>query len=169
MTMPRISTSIYAECRRTAGKTQEEWAELLDISVESVKAYELRLRVPPHYTVLRMIAASGCEWLALRHLQETAECLEVVPQVPVCNLQGAAISLCNKIFDFADCHRDRQLLRIAEDGVIDETERPLFDEIVADLADLIGAAYQVRYAKDGHYDPSKKETAQRRTPLSGRY
>ena len=149
--MPKLSTSIYAKCRRDAGYTQEEWAEALHLSVETVKAYELRMRVPSNYTVLQMIGLAGQEGLALRHLQETAECLDVVPQVEIKPLPMAAISLCNKVLDFAERHRDRQLLKIAEDGVIDDEERPLFDAIVSDLSDLIGAAYQVRYAKEGYH------------------
>lgn len=146
--MPRGSTSIYARCRIDAGFTQEAWAEALEISVESVKAYELRLRVPPHGLVVRMVEESGCEWLALRHLQETAGCLEVVPQVPIQSLPLAAISLINKILAFADQHRDRQLLRIAEDGIIDDSERAIYNEIVDDLSAIIGAAMQVKYAQD---------------------
>lgn len=144
--MPKGSTSIYAKCRLETGRTQEEWAEDLQISVESVKAYELMLRVPPHYIVVRMVEISGCQWLALKHLQETTGCLDVVPQVEVKPLPMAAIGLINKILGFADRHRDRQLLQIAEDGIIDETERPLFEEIMGDLSALIGAAYQVKYA-----------------------
>ena len=34
---------------------------------------------------------------------------------------------------------------IAEDGVIDETERDSFEDIAEELAGLIGAAYQVLY------------------------
>lgn len=146
--MPRGSTSIYAKCRLDAGYTQEAWAEALHLSVESVKAYELRLRVPPHGLVVRMVEVSGCEWLALKHLQETAGCLKVVPPVEVKALPMAAISLINKILAFADEHRDKQLLLIAEDGVIDETERELFSEIVDDLSAIIGAALQVKYARD---------------------
>lgn len=148
--MPKGSTSIYAKCRLEAGRTQEEWAEDLRISVESVKAYELCLRVPPHDIVVRMVERSGCQWLALRHLQETTGCLEVLPQVEVKSLPMAAIGLINKILGFADLHRDKQLLQIAEDGVIDDDERPLFDEILSDLSALIGAAFQVRYAQILH-------------------
>lgn len=151
--MPKGNTSIYAKCRIEAGYTQETWAEALHLSVESVKAYELRLRVPPHGVVVQMVEKSGCEWLALQHLQETAGCLEVVPQVPIQSLPMAAISLINKILAFADQHRDRQLLRIAEDGVIDETERELFSEIVGDLSAIIGAAMQVKYAQEGNTAP----------------
>ena len=148
--MPKLSTSIYAVCRRNAGYTQEEWADALHCSVETIKAYELRMRVPANYTVLQMVRLSGQESLALQHLQETAECLDVVPQVAVKPLPMAVISLCNRVMEFAEHHRDRQLLKIAEDGVIDAEERPLFDAIVEELAGLIGAAYQVKYAEEGY-------------------
>ena len=149
--MPKGNATIYAQCRLEAGCTQEQWAERLEISVESVKAYELQLRIPPHYIVLRMIEASGSQSLAIRHLQETAGCLDVLPLVDVKPLPMAAIALINKILAFADQHRDRELLRIAEDGVIDEDERPIYEEIVNDLSALIGAAYQVKYAQEVCY------------------
>ena len=38
--MPGYSTNIYQMARLAAGLTQEKAAELLDASVESVKAYE---------------------------------------------------------------------------------------------------------------------------------
>ena len=38
------------------------------------------------------------------------------------------------------------LLRIAEDGVIDETERPEFDSIVVELRETMAAIYQVIYS-----------------------
>lgn len=139
-------TNAYAKCRREPGLTQEAWAERLDISVESVKAYELGARVPPKAVVARMVQASGCQWLALRYLQETDEGLEVIPKVAITSLPLAVIALINKILAFADRHRDKQLLQIAEDGIIDESERPLFEEIVEDLTELIGAVYQVKYA-----------------------
>ena len=57
------------------------------------------------------------------------------------------IRLVNRIIGFADKNRDKQLLQIAEDGVIDEKERPTYDEIVRELNDIIGAAYTLRYAE----------------------
>ena len=53
----------------------------------------------------------------------------------------------NRIIGFADKNRDKQLLQIAEDGVITEKERPTYDEIVRELNDIIGAAYTLRYAE----------------------
>lgn len=163
-------TNLYAKCRRETGLTQETWAERLDVSVESVKAYELGARVPPKAVVVRMVQASGCQWLALRYLQETDEGLEVLPKVSITSLPMAVIALINKILAFADRSRDKQLLRIAEDGVIDETERPLFDEIVADLTELIGAVYQVKYAPGAaETQPARPCAAPAQRPRAKKY
>ena len=39
------------------------------------------------------------------------------------------------------------LLRIAADGLVDDTERPRFDEIVADLKAMAAQIYQITYAE----------------------
>lgn len=141
-------TNIYAMCRRRLGKTQEEWAEALGISVESVKRYETYVRVPSNYIVAQMIAESGDEQLAFRHLLNTSRDLGVLPEIGEESLPTAAIQLINRVLCFIDEHRDRQLLQIAENGVVSEYERPLYEEILADIQDIVAAAYQVRYCAD---------------------
>ena len=59
----------------------------------------------------------------------------------------AVIQLVNRIIGFADRNRDKELLQIADDGVIDEKERPTYDQIVRELNDIISAAYTLRYAE----------------------
>ena len=141
-------TNIYAMCRRQTGMTQEAWAEALGISVESVKRYETFVRVPSNYMVAQMVLESGDQQLAFRHLLNTSRDLDVLPQINDATLPTAAIQLINRVLKFTDANRDRQLLRIAEDGVISEEERPLYNEILADIQDLVAAAYQIRYCAD---------------------
>ena len=141
-------TNIYAMCRRKTGMTQEAWAEVLGISVESVKRYETFVRVPSNYMVAQMVMESGDQQLAFRHLLNTSRDLEVLPEISGATLPKAAIQLINRVLKFTDAHRDRQLLLIAEDGIISEDERPLYNEILADIQDLVAAAYQVRYCAD---------------------
>ena len=134
------------KARADAGLTQEQAAEAVDVSLESWKAYEYGLRVPPVAVAIRICEAMDAPWFALLHLRQVGGPLGVLPErITVQALPTAAITLINRVLDFADCHRDRQLLRIAEDGVIDEDERPEFDDIVRDLDAIIGAALQVKY------------------------
>lgn len=153
--MPGEYLNPYQKARKTTCLTQEQAAERLGLSAESLKQYELGKRVPSNAVVWQMVQIYDTSWLALEHLRDTSEALGVLPEVTVQRLPTAAIQLINRVLDFADRHRDRQLLRIAEDGVIDEAERPEFDDIVRDLDGIVGAALQVKFTpgiKKGRLD-----------------
>ena len=146
--------NIYQAARKESCLTQEQAAERLGVSETTVKAWEQGARVPDNETVARMAELYGTPWLALEHLRSAGGALGVLPEVTVQSLPTAAITLINRVLDFAERHRDRQLLRIAEDGIIDETERPDFDDICRDLDGIVGAALQVKYTSDA---PDKKK------------
>ena len=143
--MDKKCPNLYQRARLSTGMSQERAAELLGLSPESLKQYEGGKTVPK--TVARMVEVYSCPWLALEHAQATDR-LGVLPEVNVQSLPTAAITLINRVLDFAERHRDRQLLRIAEDGIIDEKERPDFDAICRDLDGIVGAALQVKYPSD---------------------
>ena len=146
--------NIYQAARKESCLTQEQAAERMEVSETTVKAWEQGTRVPDNETVARMAELYGTPWLALEHLRSAGSTLGVIPEITVQSLPTAAITLINRVLDFAERHRDRQLLRIAEDGIIDETERPDFDDICRDLDGIVGAALQVKYTSDA---PDKKK------------
>ena len=137
--------NIYQAARKEGALTQEQAAERLEVSETTVKAWEQGARVPDNGTVARMAEVYGTPWLALEHLRTSSGPLAVLPEVTVQSLPTASITLINRVLDFAERHRDRQLLRIAEDGIIDEAERKEFDDICRDLDGIVGAALQVKY------------------------
>lgn len=143
--MAPTDTNIYASCRRRTGMTQEAWAEKLDVSVESVKRYETDVRIPPLHIVKAMADLSGDESLAYRFLAKTTQELDVLPDIEMLNLQAATIRMMNRMARFAAKARDRQLLEIAEDGIISDEEQPLYAEIMDELTGIITAFYQLRY------------------------
>ena len=146
----------YQTARKPTGLSQERAAEYLDISTESLKAYETNLRVPSNATVVRMCELYDAPWLALEHLKSTGGMLGVLPEgITVQALPTAAISLINCVLDFAEDHKDRKLLRIAEDGVIDDAEQEDFDEIVSGLDKIIRAALQVKFVRVPEPDTKK--------------
>lgn len=162
--MAALYPNIYQRGRKTTLLTQEEAAERLHISPETLKRYEGGRLTPPDETVARMCEVYGVRWLALEHAQATDR-LGILPPVEPKPLPMATISLTNRLRDAAD--RLAGLLRIAEDGVIDDTERPEFDDIVEDLRETIAAAYQVIYADAKKERPeaatSKRSVSQRKT------
>lgn len=141
--MAALYPNIYQRGRKTTLLTQEEAAERLHISPETLKRYEGGRLTPPDETVARMCEVYGVSWLALEHAKATDR-LGILPELEPKPLPMATISLTNRLRDAAD--RLAGLLRIAEDGVIDDAERPEFDTIVQDLRETIAAAYQVIYA-----------------------
>lgn len=146
--MERKCPNLYQRARLSTGMSQERAAELLGLSPESLKQYEGGKTVPKDETVAKMVEVYHLPWLALEHLKQAGGVLGVLPEVNVQSLPTAAITLINRVLDFAERHRDRQLLRIAEDGIIDEKERPDFDAICRDLDGIVGAALQVKYTSD---------------------
>ena len=143
--MAPTDTNIYASCRRRTGMTQEAWAEKLDVSVESVKRYETDVRIPPLHIVKAMADLSGDESLAYRFLAKTTQELDVLPDIEMVNLQAATIRMMNRMARFAAKARDRQLMEIAEDGIISEEEQPLYAEIMDELTGIITAFYQLKF------------------------
>lgn len=164
--MAALYPNIYQRGRKTTLLTQEEAAERLGISAETLKRYEGGRLTPSDETVAKMCSVYGVPWLALEHAKATDR-LGVLPEVDPKPLPMATISLTNRLRDAAD--RLAGLLRIAEDGVIDDAERPEFDDIVQDLRETIAAAYQVIYADGAKKErpeagTSKRSVSQRKTP-----
>lgn len=144
--MERKYPNLYQRARLSTGMSQERAAELLGLSPESLKQYEGGKTVPKDETVAKMVEVYHLPWLALEHAQATDR-LGVMPEVTPRPLPMASIALRNRLQDATG--RLDALLRIAEDGVIDEAERPEFDSIVVELRETMAAIYQVIYSGAG--------------------
>lgn len=130
--------NIYKIARRAAGFTQEAAAEQLGISVESVRAYETNQRIPPNDVVEQMVICYNAQRLAYQHLHETNTLVSrVVPELEPRNVMELAIRIYTRLDRFSQGRGVERLMAIAEDGKIDDTERPEFDAIMADLREII--------------------------------
>lgn len=147
--MPKDGGNIYQTARKAAGLTQEAAAERLAVSDTSIRAYESGERLPGDDIVARMCAVYNVQYLGLQHLQLKSallpECVQYARPEP---LPVATIKLVRRVLAFAEAHRSDQLLEIAEDGVIDEAERQRFDEIAAELGDIVQVALALQYAEE---------------------
>lgn len=147
--MQNGSSNIYQTARKAAGLTQEAAAERLALSVESLRAYETGQRIPGNDIVARMCVVYDTQFLGVQHLQLSAALLPVcIQEARPERLELATIKLVNRIIAFANRHRNDQLLAIAEDGLIDEEERPQFLAIAAELDEIIRAALALRYTEE---------------------
>lgn len=140
-------TNVYRNARRASGLTQERWAELLGISSEAVRQYETDKILPSDAVVLRMAEVAGqtivCYWHLLNKSRVAAELL---PDVEDVSLPQAVLQLLRRMRDFDRRHRLDEMLAIADDGVVDEQERPDFEAIVSELMELFSAAMSVKFS-----------------------
>lgn len=138
--------NLYQNARRTAGLTQERWAEVLGISVEAVRQYETDRILPSDEVVLRMAEVAGqpivCYW-HLTHKSRVAG--TILPEVSDRQLPEAVLNLMVKVRDFKASGLE-DLTRIAADGKVDNGEMPAYREAIRQLQDLIQAAYELQYA-----------------------
>lgn len=177
--MPGNGIEVYRICREQAGLTQEQAAEGLNCSVRQLARYESGETPVPDDLAYAMVRRYDSQYLAVEHLRLVSHvAAEVLPPVTVLDLPRAAIRIINQVRRFADLHRERELLDIAEDGVISPEERPLFDEIMEELHELVQAIMELGISEDlpaerttrrkARHVVGKKKTAPRLAPQGGR-
>lgn len=173
--MPGNGIEVYRICREQAGLTQEQAAEGLNCSVRQLARYESGETPVPDDLAYKMVRCYDSQYLAVEHLRLVSHvAAEVLPPVTVLDLPRAAIRIINLVRKFAERHREQALLDIAEDGVISPEERPLFDEIMAELRELVKAIMELGISEDlpaerttrrkARHVVGKKKNAPRRPP-----
>lgn len=150
--MPHERRNIYKIAREARGLTQEAAAEKLGISDSSIRAYETGQRVPPSEVVELMTILYDASYLPYQHLREVNSMYSrVVPEVVPCGVREATVKLVNRICQFVDNHKDRRLLWITEDDMVDPTERAEYDSIQDEIRGIVEAATALRCAKEGQH------------------
>ena len=139
--------NIYQIARESAGFTQERAAEMIGISVESIRAYESDKRIPPNKVVKMMVDIYNRQYLAYQHIVNMSEDIGMcyIPNVEIKDLPSAILRLHKEVSDFLKC-RDI-LIEITCDGIISEDERPSFDAVMKELDDITEAIMAVKYAQ----------------------
>lgn len=148
--MQKKSRSIYQVARLYAGYTQESSAELISVSVESMRAYERGATVPPSAIVVRMIEIYNTPWLAYQHLKVSDPVgKRYLPDIDFRDLPTSVLQLQKEIADTNSV--SREMIEITCDGQVDKHEENGWVKVHKELRDLIGAALAVIFA------PLKKE------------
>lgn len=138
----------YRISRMTAGVTQERWAEMLGVSVESVRHWEAGDYLPSDSTVQMMAEISGYTILGLQHLRARSELARnEIPEVEPASLSEAVLRLLVAIKALQP--QVDELLMIASDNRIDDNESEIFEQILDDLDDVVRAALLVKHSEKG--------------------
>lgn len=136
--MPAEYRNIYQTARKAAGLTQEAAAERLDISVESIRAYERGLRIPPNDVVARMAVTYNNIALGYEHVRSTDDLMaSIVPQLEQRSMMEVVVRLYNRMNRFASRRQVDRLLEMAEDGRIDAEEQEEFTAILEDIREIV--------------------------------
>lgn len=137
--------SIYQRARKEACLTQEQAAEQLSVSVETVKAWEQGQRVPRPEDVERMQALYGTPWLGLAYTRATCGGLGVLPELRLQGLPTAVLQLINR--DSALRREINRLTLISEDGQVDDQEEAAYQQIRGVIWAMIAACFAVLFAE----------------------
>ena len=146
--MEKASGNIYRNARITAGLTQERWSEYLGISPDSVRKYEANEMTPGDDIVLRMAEVSGQLILPYWHLTRKSRiAAAILPELDnELGLPEAVLSLLIQIDDFRE-QGLQDLIRIASDGRVSESESEPFGRAMDQLLKVVKLAMQLSYTK----------------------
>lgn len=151
LNMADNAVNIYRRARKTAGLTQERWAEALGISVDRIQDFESGRALPSDELVTRMVETSPFPLpvLGYWHLKNKSGLAnDLLPEIRECSLPQAVLSLMVELQDFgAGAMTD--LLRIAADGKVDAAEASQYKTALAELEEIIRLALGVKYAREG--------------------
>lgn len=140
--------NIYQIARESTGLTQEKASELLDISVDSLRAYEGDKRIPPDRVVIKMIEIYDSQYLAYQHLKTSDEVGRTyLPNIEIKELPAAILRLQKEVSDFLKLKEE--MLEITYDGIIDEEEKPRWEVIMKELDDVVDAIMSLKFSKKG--------------------
>lgn len=150
--------NIYGRCRRAAGLTQEQAAELLDCGVGTLARWETDVHRPPDEKVMAMCRIYKCPTLAMEHLRSSSELARVLlPEVEEKPLAQAVLGLLSAMRTFTTAELDWGLMEIAADGAVSPDERRGFEFLIFRLEEVVSASYQLILSREANKKPADAE------------
>ncbi|HBF5455236.1 TPA: helix-turn-helix transcriptional regulator [Clostridioides difficile] len=138
--------NIYQLGRENTGLTQEKASELLDISVESLRAYENDKRIPPNSIVVKMVSIYNNNLLGYEHVRRTTEAgVMFLPKLEMKSLSSITLKLHKEIKDYLK--KEDDFIDIVEDDVIDEDEEEVWSDVMQELEDIFKSILILKLSK----------------------
>ncbi|EGT4600771.1 XRE family transcriptional regulator [Clostridioides difficile] len=138
--------NIYQLGRENTNLTQEKASELLDISVESLRAYENDKRIPPNTIVSKMVSIYNNNLLGYEHVRRTTEAgVMFLPQLEMKSLSSITLKLHKEIKDYLK--KEDDFIDIVEDDVIDAEEEEVWNEVMQELEDIFKSILILKLSK----------------------
>ncbi|EGT5231396.1 helix-turn-helix domain-containing protein [Clostridioides difficile] len=138
--------NIYQKARENTNLTQEKASELLDISVESLRAYENDKRIPPNTVVAKMVSIYNNNLLGYEHVRRTTEAgVMFLPKLELRSLSNITLKLHKEIKDYLK--KEDGFIDVVEDDVIDEDEEDIWNDVMKELEDIFKSILILKLSK----------------------
>ncbi|MDC2909520.1 helix-turn-helix transcriptional regulator [Clostridioides difficile] len=139
--------NIYQINRENTGLTQEKASELLDISVESLRAYENDKRIPPNAIVSKMISIYNNNLLGYEHVRRNTEAgIMFLPELKIKSLSSITLKLHKEIKDYLK--KEDGFIDVVEDDVIDEEEEEVWNDVMEKLEGIYKAILKLKFSRN---------------------
>ncbi|HBG4644517.1 TPA: helix-turn-helix transcriptional regulator [Clostridioides difficile] len=139
--------NIYQLSRENTGFTQEKASELLDISVESLRAYENDKRIPNNQIVAKMVSIYNNNLLGYEHVRRTTEAgVMFLPKLEMKSLSSITLKLHKEIKDYLK--KEDDFIDIVEDDVIDEDEEEVWNDVMEKLEGIYEAILKLKLSRN---------------------
>lgn len=148
--MAKEGRNMYQIARECAGFTQDKASELLDISVESLRAYESDRRNPPNSVVGNMVEIYNTQYLAVQHLKKSPLGDKVIPDIDIDYVSNSIIKLQLAVKKFSKY--EELLMQIGADNIISDSEKDDWDKINKEFEDIVKAFMSLRFSKQQEVD-----------------
>lgn len=137
--------NIYQIARECTSLTQEKSSELLDISVDSLRAYEGGKRTPPENIVIDMAKIYNRPYIILQHYQNTLIGRELFPNIQIKCLAEAVLTFLDELEDLEGIKK--LMIKISRDGEVDESENDDWKMIMKILDEMVCAIITIKFAR----------------------
>lgn len=122
--------------------TQEQAAELLNISVRSLADYEAGVTIPHGDVVHDMIDIYNAQWLGYEYLRQSTKVGQrCLPEISTTNLAQSVLALQKESIDVENVKPC--MIKIASDGKVEDHEVERWEEVVKEILEMAGAALSV--------------------------
>ncbi|MCJ0224512.1 helix-turn-helix transcriptional regulator [Clostridioides difficile] len=139
--------NIYQKARENTNLTQEKASELLDISVESLRAYENDKRIPPNTVVAKMVSIYNNNLLGYEHVRRTTEAgVMFLPKLEMKSLSSITLKLHKEIKDYLK--KEDGFIDVVEDDVIDEDEEEVWNDVMEKLEGIYKAILKLKLSRN---------------------
>ena len=110
--------------------------------------YETGRRRPSDEMAVTMAEVYREEALVYRHIK-ASPAGRVLPDLTERSLQECTMRLFRLLRQFVREQHVETLLEIAEDGIIDEQERPVYNQIMSDLREIVETVIAISFTSEG--------------------